>query len=705
MKIHISGTPKPVDEGDFQYGNIESSYRANTQYFTRDGQPFFPISGEVHYSRLPAERWRETLLKMRACGVNIAATYVFWNHHEKKDRQFNFDGNLDIAAFLRLCQALSMPCVLRIGPWCHGEALYGGLPPRIQRMPGKRTDDECYLTQVRLFWQALYRQVRPFLDGKTIIGLQLENEYTGSTEHLRTLRRLAEQIGFRVPFFTMTAWPSGKPDREFLPMFGGYPDAPWSGGKKALKPNGRFAISPVKTEEEIGSDLLRRAKGSPSDVFDQTPYAFCEIGPGNQVTQHRRPRIGEKDGYGVGFAKLASGANWLGYYMFCGGANPIGRLLQESRLTGYPNNYPILDYDFQAPVSRWGEIRPHGHRLRLLHLFLTSFDPEFPKKQVYFPSCGNAAPTDVSHPQCSVRATADGSGYLFLSAFERGLEYPDFPSFSVDFTLSGKTVSLPPVDVKSGAQFFFPFHLRLGSVLFDYILAQPIAKRTEGNKTVCYFAACEGVAPKCAVGGRENLLSFGHSGNEFGDVVIVLLTMAQAKTFYLLGGQVYFSDTGIYESNGTIVREHQTELPLSLFSLRRIKPRRLPLNYFLYSRERRAYYELRLPENILQSHRDIVLEFTFDGLNLQVFSGKTLINDFFNIDRRFVLHLRDWRAYWQKDPVLILRTAPLTRCGVSHVYHEVPIPLYSNALTLKRAYAIDVKEEAHAAIGFDDSAE
>lgn len=54
-----------------------------------------------------------------------------------------------------------------------------------------------------------------------------------------------------------------------------------------------------------------------------------------------------KDGYGVGFAKFASGAAWLGYYMFCGGRNPNHRLLQENRLTGYPNNYPIIDYDFR----------------------------------------------------------------------------------------------------------------------------------------------------------------------------------------------------------------------------------------------------------------------------------------------------------------------------------------------------------------------
>ena len=55
----------------------------------------------------------------------------------------------------------------------------------------------------------------------------------------------------------MTAWPSGKPDNDFLPMMGGYPDAPWTNGKTALKPNNRFAITSAKTEDEIGGDLFK----------------------------------------------------------------------------------------------------------------------------------------------------------------------------------------------------------------------------------------------------------------------------------------------------------------------------------------------------------------------------------------------------------------------------------------------------------------
>ena len=468
MNIVINCNPKTVAPGDFNYSNIESEYGVNTQYFTKNGKPYTVVAGELHFSRLPKNRWRETLLKMRECGLNTVSTYVFWNYHEEIKGKFDFSDNKDIAEFLRICRDIDMPCILRIGPWCHGEVIRGGFPKRINKMPEKRSNNPHYLDEVREFWQGLYKEVKPYLDGKTVIGIQLENEYTGSTEHIRTLRKIAEEIGFKTPFFTMTAWPAGKPDRDFLPMAGGYPDAPWNHEKKALKPNNRFAITSAKTEDEIGADLIKN-RNNKKGVYDDVPFASCETGPGNQVTQHRRPFISEKDGWGVGFAKFASGVNWLGYYMFCGGANPNDRLMQENRITGYPNNYPIIDYDFQAPVSRYGVCRAHGDRLRLMHLFINEFDNEICTKQAYFPEWKSKDPRDISFLKCSVRADEEGSGYFFAGTYEKSLKYNDFKDVNVTFTIRDKTVKLPSIDVKAGSMFFYPFNIRLGSHYFDYI--------------------------------------------------------------------------------------------------------------------------------------------------------------------------------------------------------------------------------------------
>ncbi|MDO4153235.1 MAG: beta-galactosidase [Clostridia bacterium] len=692
MNIQIVAKPRTVQTGNFNYGNIESPYGVNTQYFTKNGKPYTVIAGELHFSRLPKERWKETLFKMRECGLNTVSTYVFWNYHEEIKGQFDFSGNKDIAAFLQICKDTGMPCILRIGPWCHGEVIRGGFPKRINKMEKKRSDNPKYLAEVRDFWTGLYKEVKPFLDGETVIGIQLENEYTGSTEHIRTLRKIAEEIGFKTPFFTMTAWPAGVPDNDFLPTMGGYPDAPWMMGKKALKPNNRFAITPAKTEGEIGGDLFK-SNQEQKGAYDDVPYAFCETGPGNQVTQHRRPYISEKDGYGVGFAKFASGANWLGYYMFCGGANPKDRLMQENRLTGYPNNYPIIDYDFQAPISRYGVCRPHGDRLRLMHLFINEFDREICTKQAYFPKWKSNNPNDISFLKCSVRADEQGSGYFFASTYEKGLQYQDFHDVTVTFTIHKNTVTLPKIDIKAGAMFFYPFHIKLGSVQFDYILAQPVAKTETDGKTVCYFAECEGIVPKCVANGKEIPLAFSENGTEIDDVKIIVMPYEKAKSFHFINGKACFLDGTVYCDNGKIYCEQVTDTDLkNEITLTKCKKQKLPYNYYLYSTGKRTYYALKLPKDILRNRFDVVLAFDFDGLNLQVFSGNTLINDYFNIDRKFVMHLRDYKDYIENNQTLIIRTAPKTKFGISNVYNEIPVPLHSDKLMLKSAKEIGLSE-------------
>jgi len=55
-----------------------------------NGRPWTPVMGEIHYSRLPANEWREELLRMKAGGIDIVSTYVFWIHHEEIEEQFDW---------------------------------------------------------------------------------------------------------------------------------------------------------------------------------------------------------------------------------------------------------------------------------------------------------------------------------------------------------------------------------------------------------------------------------------------------------------------------------------------------------------------------------------------------------------------------------------------------------------------------------------
>lgn len=690
MEIKIKADPLPVQDGNFKYSNIKSRYGVNTLYFTKDGKPFLPAAGELHFSRLPHESWRRELLKMKDCGLNMVSTYVFWNFHEEEKGKFDFSGDNDIAKFLSICRDIDMPCILRIGPWDHGEVVRGGFPKRINRLPGKRKNNEQYLGEVEEFWRGLYREVAPYLDGETVIGIQLENEYTGSTEHIRTLRRLAERIGFKTPFFTMTAWPSNVPDIEFLPMVGGYPDGPWNMGKKALKPNNRFSIMPGRTEADIGDDLIKNKTKAKEDAYQFVPYACCETGPGNQVTQHRRPYISEKDGYGVGFAKFASGCNWLGYYMFHGGRNPIGRFMQESRITGYPNNYPVIDYDFQAPLNRHGECRPHGDLLRLMHLFAQYFDPEICTKQAFFPRWKSADPTDISFLKCSVRTNEQMSGYFFSSTYEKGLAYKDFTNVNVTVEMNGKELALPQINVKAGSMFFYPFNMEIDGVHFDYILAQPVAKLAQNGETVCWFVQCEGIEPKYSSGGKVKEIPVDEEGVTEGSVRIIVLPIEKAKTLHIVNGQAVFADGTVYCDNGAMICEKKENFDYSgRIKLSRCGKISLPHSYYIYSHGKKQYYTLEIDPALLEECFDIELQFDFSALNLQVFSGKTLINDWFNINGNFVMRLREYKDYIKRGKLMI-RTAERTKFGVGNVYQEIMPPKRETHLKLAAVKKIAV---------------
>ena len=79
-----------------------TNYSYTKDYLTRDGQPWFPVMGEFHYSRYPENDWQEELYKMKAGGVGIVATYVIWIHHEEIEGEYDFSGSRDLRRFAKI---------------------------------------------------------------------------------------------------------------------------------------------------------------------------------------------------------------------------------------------------------------------------------------------------------------------------------------------------------------------------------------------------------------------------------------------------------------------------------------------------------------------------------------------------------------------------------------------------------------------------
>ena len=149
--------------------------------FMRDGKPYQIISGAIHYPRVPREYWRDRLRKARAMGLNSVETYVFWNLHETRPGVFDFSGNNDVAAFVRMAQEEGLNVILRPGPYVCAEWDAGGFPAWLfaDESLKVRTRDARFLAATDRYFSRLGQELAPLqaAHGGPIIAVQIENEY------------------------------------------------------------------------------------------------------------------------------------------------------------------------------------------------------------------------------------------------------------------------------------------------------------------------------------------------------------------------------------------------------------------------------------------------------------------------------------------------------------------------------------------------
>ncbi|MFE3850215.1 beta-galactosidase [Streptomyces griseorubiginosus] len=483
-----------------------------SRWLSRGGRPWFPVSGEFHYSRYPAGEWEEELLKMKAGGVTAVASYVIWIHHEEIEGRVRFDGDLDLRRFAELCARHGLDFVPRVGPWSHAEVRGGGLPDWVlARDCVPRTDDPAYLEAVRPWFAAIAEQLSGLdrAHGGPIVAIQIENELYDQPGHLLTLKRMAQEAGLSAPLWTSTAWGGVQlPPDELLPLYGGYTETFWTEADGGWPDTCRkhFFFTHQRDDEGIGSDLRPvRVRGSEPDAFaDRFPWATCELGGGMAVSYHRRPYVDPDDIGALGLTKIGCGSVWQGFYMFHGGTNPPGELstLQESHATGYPNDLPLLTYDFQAPLGEYGQYRRTYHELRLQHLLLADFGHLIAPMESVLPEERPDGQLDRDTLRWAVRGDGN-SGFLFVNNHQPHEPLPERPdtSFTVEFPDGGGELALPstPVKVPAGAYFCWPLRLELGGLRLEWATAQPVCTLDVEGRTVLVLAATDGIAPELAL--------------------------------------------------------------------------------------------------------------------------------------------------------------------------------------------------------------
>ncbi|MCR4902442.1 MAG: beta-galactosidase, partial [Butyrivibrio sp.] len=454
---------------------------------TVDGKAWFPVMGEMHFSRYPTCYWEEELCKMKSGGVDIVSLYTIWMHHEEVQGEYEFGGQRDLRRFLETIKKCGLYCILRIGPWAHGEVRNGGFPDWLLKEAEEkgyecRTNAPEYMAHVRDFYTKIFEQAKGLFikDGGPVIGVQIENEYghvggkTGEEgeEHMRTLHDLALELGFDVPIFTATGW-GGAVTGGMTPVMGGYCEAPWDQRLTEIEPSGNYVFTKERNDHNIGSDH-GFGFGITFDI-DKYPFLTAELGGGIQVTHHRRPVATGRDIGAMSMTKLGCGVSLLGYYMYHGGTNPDNKLttLQECRETGYPNDLPVLSYDFNAPLKEYGQLTDTYREIRRIAMFTRDFGSELCHMK-YVEQPGNTEHADDleslrSSVRCHTIKNSDGeditSGFFFVNNYQRRYEMAEHRDEELKaYAADGKTVlaSFEARDVENGDYFFYPFNMPIG---------------------------------------------------------------------------------------------------------------------------------------------------------------------------------------------------------------------------------------------------
>jgi len=506
------------------------SIDVNNYFITINDEPVIPVTGEFHYSRYPNKYWEEAIQKMKAGGITMIATYVFWSIHEEREGEFNWEGDNNLRQFIELCAKNNIDAIVRIGPFCHGEIRNGGLPDWLLGKPlSIRSNDPRYLFYVERLYNQIGKQLEGLLfkDGGPVIAIQLENEYQHSAapwglhypgqpldftsaerdrtvtqagvgvsaeenpyaelgnEHMRVLKNLAIKAGLQVPVYTATGWGNAAViDNETLPVTAAYPFPTWS----SKKLSGFYLYTNLQKDPDYAPVRYKA---------ENYPYFAAELGGGIMNTYSRRPLVPARGLDAMINRFLGSGTNGLGYYMYHGGSTPRGK---DFYFSDEAYAYPKISYDFQAPIGEYGHLRASFHRLKLVHFFLQDFGDVLAPMKVSLP--GNyetLRPENVEKLRYSVRSR-NGSGFIFMNNFQDHAETEDISDIQFNIETSGQELLIPEsgaLTLKKEENMILPFNIDLSGIGLNYATAQLMTKGEKGQYYV--FFAPEGILPEFSI--------------------------------------------------------------------------------------------------------------------------------------------------------------------------------------------------------------
>ena len=459
----------------------------------------------------PRAEWRDELLKMKAGGVDIVATYVFWIHHEERPGEWDWSGQRSLRDFVELCREVGLKVFVRLGPYSHGEVRNGGLPEWVQARNHRkrRNRDPGFMALTGQLYAQIAGQLAGQLwkDGGPVIGVQLDNECE-DIPYLFALKRLARRYGIDVPFYTMTGWNGvAVPPKGLMPLFEAYADGYWTDDETKYKAQYFFSPSRIAGDIAAPGRFYRETMMQISRNLARFPYACCEMAGGMSSSVDRRIAATPADCAAIATVKLGCGNNMPGYYMYHGGINPDGKYSTLNEGSGADDYYqlPVKDYDYGAPVGACGQVREHYHLLRMQHLFLKDWGAGLALMSPYFPDKQPGHLNDTQTLRWCVRSKGS-SGFLFFNNHLRFEKLPPKEGVQFKLRLKDGECLLPgsPITIPSGAYGMWPVHMDCSGVRLIYATAQPICKLDDGTAHWFFFSAIDGIEPEFMIGEKDS---------------------------------------------------------------------------------------------------------------------------------------------------------------------------------------------------------
>ncbi|WP_186458790.1 glycoside hydrolase family 35 protein [Mucilaginibacter achroorhodeus] len=330
--------------------------------FLLDGKPFQMISGEMHYTRIPKEYWHERMKMAKAMGLNTIGTYVFWNAHGPAQGKYNFEGENDIAGFVRAAKEEGLYVVLRPSPYVCAEWEFGGYPWWLlkDRNMKVRSKDPAFINAYRNYMMEIGKQLAPLQvnHGGNILMVQIENEYgsySNDKEYLAQNEKIFRDAGFDGLLFTCDG--PGQMPAGYLPGF-----LPAVNGED----------NPAKVKELINK--YHDGKG---------PYYIAEWYPGWFDSWGKAHSRSNADEDAKKLDEVLSAGISINMYMFHGGTTRDfmnGANMNRKE----PYSPQTSSYDYDAPLNEAGDPTPKFYKLREViakHLPAGQTLPDVPQKR------------------------------------------------------------------------------------------------------------------------------------------------------------------------------------------------------------------------------------------------------------------------------------------------------------------------------------